>query len=344
MVQNELESTIYDDAHILMEQKICVKYVKTTRSASLINATLIKRGNKCSASADLVGRHVSFTVIVNSDCNTMSRIQKLIYWSLYMRYEFAKCLGNKQGHIIEKKMANVIKKYNCSFDKSETTTTISEFSVEYSYFSLPKVDGIEPKTLRQIDYSREFSFHEIKDLNKKICQNSCKKSKISCKNYSYKNPKKCNECLCPYFYNGYKCQNFVKSQHPKLCGKGSLTAQRKLSKMSLNLEVGCLYKVKAKNKKRQIKVTFKFDQPVFWDCKIYRNLEIRYRKDKSETGLIPCGNMSKFSVTGSYGGYILIYHPKLYSNRPRKIIMEYYELKTKMSKIYKEKKFKNFAK
>uniref|UniRef100_A0A0K0FRR3 Uncharacterized protein n=1 Tax=Strongyloides venezuelensis TaxID=75913 RepID=A0A0K0FRR3_STRVS len=76
VIMKGLESSNYDNAHKLLKQKICVEFIKTTMSSSLINGTLIKRGNKYNATADIAGRHISFSAILNSDCHTMSRIQK----------------------------------------------------------------------------------------------------------------------------------------------------------------------------------------------------------------------------------------------------------------------------
>uniref|UniRef100_A0A0N5B928 EGF-like domain-containing protein n=1 Tax=Strongyloides papillosus TaxID=174720 RepID=A0A0N5B928_STREA len=246
-----------------------------------------------------------------------------------MKYQFNKCLGNKQGQIKEKYMKDLLKKYNCKLESiGDTTVKVDGSSISYSYKTVKKLDSINPKDLDQVDYSQEIRFSDIKDLNEKICKDSCKISKIKCKNYGIVNPNGCKNCICPLFYEGKYCEITKKGKIPAICGTEYLKASSKTRTKTLNLDnrSKCFYKIKPTSTKKKVVVTFKPNDEYLHTSCDGQGFEISYYNDKSRTGVMPCGEFKTFNVTGSRGATILIYSENLFAPPSSKMTMEYKEI------------------
>uniref|UniRef100_A0A0K0FQT7 EGF-like domain-containing protein n=1 Tax=Strongyloides venezuelensis TaxID=75913 RepID=A0A0K0FQT7_STRVS len=257
-------------------------------------------------------------------------IQRLIYWSIDMRYQITKCL-NKYGKMefLADSIIDLLTHYYCEFvNPRETTVNINYNLLEFSGLKSQKELGIDPSNLEQRDYSAEISFRDVKSLNENICKNSCaSKPCKNCKNYGYANPRNCKTNICPFFFDGTYCDKLMTPKRPDYCGDSSLTAtsSKKIHVLDLNAE--CFYKIKSPSKSKKVRVKFTpIISSVHWDCKRYKILEIKYNTDKSKDGVMPCGKMKEFTVTGSKGTDVLIYHYKI--AQEFKIKMEYQSVRS----------------
>uniref|UniRef100_A0A0K0FQT9 Major sperm protein n=1 Tax=Strongyloides venezuelensis TaxID=75913 RepID=A0A0K0FQT9_STRVS len=118
----------------------------------------------------------------------------------------------------------------------------------------------------------------------------------------------------------------VKSLNENICKNScATTSSKKIHVLDLNAE--CFYKIKPPSKSKKVRVKFTpIISSVHWDCKRYKILEIKYNTDKSKDGVMPCGKMIEFTVTGSKGTDVLIYHYKI--AQEFKIKMEYQSVRS----------------
>uniref|UniRef100_A0A0N5BZ68 Metalloendopeptidase n=1 Tax=Strongyloides papillosus TaxID=174720 RepID=A0A0N5BZ68_STREA len=309
----------------LIQRRTCLNFVES-RDSPAFNGTLFKRGKKCMATADLAGKYVTYSIHLNNTCMERDMILKLIYLNTQLRYEFAKCLGKHQGNITDNNMPDVMRTYNCFFynDLKDymkfdlDPKTVYAFPKKYSL-----TNNIEPKTLEQRNYAAELSFTDLKGLDGKICKDECKKySPVTCKNSGFRNSAKCDSCVCPFFYNGRKCEKLVKPKKSHYCGSQYKTAKRNTNTQVLDINAECYYKIKPYYKKRKVQVKFTpIGGPIRWPCNSSKILEVKYEKDKSKDGVMPCGQMKEFTVKSDKGVSVLVYHDKIGTNF--KIKMQY---------------------
>uniref|UniRef100_A0A0N5CII7 Astacin domain-containing protein n=1 Tax=Strongyloides papillosus TaxID=174720 RepID=A0A0N5CII7_STREA len=266
--------------------------------------------------AEYKDRYIIYKILVSKDCiRRRDRLQKLMYWSLEMRYQMEQCLQNKtngpgQGNITDRLMPDVLRKYRCNAAHlNETSHFLEPYSFGYYPKKVPKTDNIEPKNLEQKDYSAEFSFTNLKTLNSRMCNDKCQNdSSKYCKNKALRSPRNCDECLCPFFYKGKKCFEFEKS---KYCGDQKLKAISKQKNKFLDFKSDCYYIIKPKGKSKKVLLKFQAIGDAYWACDEDKLIEIRYSRDKSIEGVIPCGHIRNFTVKGYKGVSILVYTSEL---------------------------------
>uniref|UniRef100_A0A0N5BZ69 EGF-like domain-containing protein n=1 Tax=Strongyloides papillosus TaxID=174720 RepID=A0A0N5BZ69_STREA len=310
-------------SHDLLERETCLNFTRSYGQST--SATVIRRGIKCSASAEIRNRKIYYHINVNDSCMERDMIQRLIYWSTDMRYQITKCLYKyRTSEFLADSIIDLLTHYYCEFvNPRETTVDINDNLLEFSGLKSPKSYGIDPSNLEQRDYSAEISFCDVKSLNENICKNSCAgKSCKKYKNYGYANPRNCEQTICPFFFNGTYCDKLMTPKRPDYCGNPSLTATSGKKFHVLDLNTECFYKIKSSSKSKKVKVKFTpIVSDAHWDCKRYKILEIKYNTDKSKDGVMPCGKMKEFTVKGSKGADILVYHYKI--AQEFKIKMEY---------------------
>uniref|UniRef100_A0A0K0FQT1 Metalloendopeptidase n=1 Tax=Strongyloides venezuelensis TaxID=75913 RepID=A0A0K0FQT1_STRVS len=302
--------------HDLFEEKTCIKFIKSDCESVLFNRTHIKWGHNCSVSANVVGRYIVYSINVNEKCNGRDRFLKLIYWTTKLRYQFAKYFKNTSGyqpeHFKEDTMQAILDKYNCTIDTlGEAEIKIDRFELAISIPQSPKKDDVDPNDLEQRDYNKELSIYDLSWLNKRICSSSCtdkESSRFKCSNGGLKNPKTCNACVCPFFYTGNNCKNYMKPKEGS-CGKSLLKASSSEKTQVLDFNKECYYRIEptlTRSKKTQVKLT-PINGSTDWYCYRRKILEVKYKKDKSRDGVIPCGKMIEFTVTSDKGTSVFIY-------------------------------------
>uniref|UniRef100_A0A0N5BMA7 LCCL domain-containing protein n=1 Tax=Strongyloides papillosus TaxID=174720 RepID=A0A0N5BMA7_STREA len=270
-IPKTLNEEVITDAHNLMQNVSCLNFTRTLDGGNL-NATVFRWQELCHASVEIANNHIVYTINMNADCEDKSRISKMIFWSANMRYQINNCIKDKpkyqQGSIQEVMIKDIL-------DKTK----------------LPKgKEGIEYDHFEHKDYSKDISFSAIKDLNQKICSDSCKGYPYTkCFNYGMRYPKE-----CPQIYT---------------------------RKITLDFKSECYYRIKPKHKNRKIVVRFKPHDHFKYDCRSPKLLEARHFQDKSKVGVIPCGNIKSFAVKSKKSKDVLVYHRKI--EESLKITMEY---------------------
>uniref|UniRef100_A0A0N5BZ66 EGF-like domain-containing protein n=1 Tax=Strongyloides papillosus TaxID=174720 RepID=A0A0N5BZ66_STREA len=241
-------------AHDLLAKETCLNFTRIYGQST--SATVIRKKDKCSASAEIHDKKIHYYINVNWSCSERDKLQRLIYWSTEMRYQITKCLA-KHGRteFLADRMIELLTTYHCIFENPrETDINISNNLLEFSGEKSPKKKDIVPSNLVQKDYSVEISFHDVRFLNEKICKDSCKsKPSKKCKNNSYPNPRRCTStCLCPFFYSGTSCEKLVMPKDPWFCKSNPLlTATSKKRTLVLDLFTECFYKIKPSSRTKK---------------------------------------------------------------------------------------------
>uniref|UniRef100_A0A0N5BH45 Metalloendopeptidase n=1 Tax=Strongyloides papillosus TaxID=174720 RepID=A0A0N5BH45_STREA len=129
------------------------------------------------------------------------------------------------------------------------------------------------------------SFNDYKILNYRYCSHMCLNT-LSCKNNGFQNADGCQYCECPNGYTGRLCEELEESSFG--CGDNKLTALSESKELTFNGRKKCNVLINADpGKKIEIKVQ-DLRVPTFNPCFEKQGLEIKYRADKSLTGLCLC--------------------------------------------------------
>uniref|UniRef100_A0A0N5B437 Metalloendopeptidase n=1 Tax=Strongyloides papillosus TaxID=174720 RepID=A0A0N5B437_STREA len=135
------------------------------------------------------------------------------------------------------------------------------------------------------------SFTDIKLLNKRYCDHHCNSvgnyNHISCKNGGILSSYSCNSCICPnMFASDMYCSDLEPSDSS--CPKKLLNATNDEKTLIFESKYTCNVKIEASSGKR-IKINIlKARLPSHYPCFERLGLEIKYRKDKTVTGLCLC--------------------------------------------------------
>ncbi|XP_003376582.1 putative zinc metalloproteinase nas-36 [Trichinella spiralis] len=106
----------------------------------------------------------------------------------------------------------------------------------------------DPLYATSFGYREEPSFYDIKLVNKHYCSamcylESCSHIRNKCKNGGYPNPKYCNTCICPSFFEGEFCQNVKRTDDPN-CGQHVIKPTSTPYKLNITGRADCIWKVK----------------------------------------------------------------------------------------------------
>uniref|UniRef100_A0A0K0FQU0 Metalloendopeptidase n=1 Tax=Strongyloides venezuelensis TaxID=75913 RepID=A0A0K0FQU0_STRVS len=318
---NNIQSlkTNIDKAFSLLTKKTCITFQSVSNNSSL-KKTIFRLNHWCSASLEMQRGELLFAINVNHSCISKEILQRLIYLNINMIMKTKKCLLENphliSGLIFEENIYDFIS-LCVFFDPHEAELMITNYNlIEFIFLIRTKRKSIKSKDLKQKDYSKIFSFRDLKYINEKICKNTCKtEPPLECKNGGYVNPKNCTECLCPSFYTGKLCGNYTKPKRQDYCGRQSLKVSSVPATKILNLGVECFYRIEPSINKK-IVLTFKPITQLYWDCNYDKLLEIQYLKDKTVDGVMPCGNITSFNITGTINSSLFIYHDSMASMKP----------------------------
>uniref|UniRef100_A0A0K0FQT8 EGF-like domain-containing protein n=1 Tax=Strongyloides venezuelensis TaxID=75913 RepID=A0A0K0FQT8_STRVS len=315
-IQDNIESleNNINKAFSFLNRKTCIIFQKVSDNSSL-NKTIIRSSDKCSASLEIKNRKLLFAINVNHSCINKEILQRLIYLNFNMIVKTKKCILENQpymrGPIFDDRIYDFI--YRCVFfDPYEAELMITNYNlIEFIFLIKPKRKGIKSKDLKQKDYSKIFSFRDLKYINENVCKNTCKNPPLpQCENGGYVNPKNCTECLCPFFYTGKSCEKYETPKRQDYCGRQLLKVSSVYATKILNLEVECFYRIIPSINKK-IVLTFQTNTQFYWNCSNYKLLEIKYIRDKTIDGVMPCGNITSFNITGIKNSSVLLYHDKI---------------------------------
>uniref|UniRef100_A0A0K0EVQ4 Metalloendopeptidase n=1 Tax=Strongyloides venezuelensis TaxID=75913 RepID=A0A0K0EVQ4_STRVS len=176
----------------------------------------------------------------------------------------------------------------------------------------------------------KMTFNDFKIINLYHC-NTChwvdkdgKRNKTNyknaqCKNNGYPHYNECNKCICPVGYTGDLCQKIVSGS--KECGKTTFYAQKYQQKLFFNGTMICYIFILAKDEKNKIKIKILFSKTSSRSiCTEDISNQIKYRKDKGNTGLLLCGHNENISLKSGSNSVLIIYRG---SSQDSRLILTY---------------------
>uniref|UniRef100_A0AAF5D367 Metalloendopeptidase n=1 Tax=Strongyloides stercoralis TaxID=6248 RepID=A0AAF5D367_STRER len=161
-----------------------------------------------------------------------------------------------------------------------------------------------------IGQSTHPSFLDTKLFNNRYCYEKCKdKPKLNCSYGGYANPKKCDECKCPTFYEPPFCR-FVKNSSPE-CGKKIRKATRNVKTIKMEGIHDCHYIIRAKEN-QTVEITIKkANSELTPICQPGSGLNIKFLKNKALSPVCFCGETTNYVLKSEGSEVVLRYIGKL---------------------------------
>uniref|UniRef100_A0A0N4ZL27 Metalloendopeptidase n=1 Tax=Parastrongyloides trichosuri TaxID=131310 RepID=A0A0N4ZL27_PARTI len=205
---------------------------------------------------------------------------------------------------------SVMHYYSKAFSKHEVLDTIIPISEHQNYY------------IKMIGQSRMVGFNDYRLVNLYYCNNKCKKPTTVCWRNGYPNPNNCSLCLCPYPFQGKKCQNWAANFN--YCPIRHVTAVPAGSIIEFSGYSACYGYIEAKRNKRIKIVIEKSNLDKSYPCATSVNsIEIKYKKDLSLMGVCFCEPVYNYEVISETNYSLLIYRGYYYYNEVR---VRYYEV------------------
>lgn len=155
------------------------------------------------------------------------------------------------------------------------------------------------------------SFTDIKLLNIRYCKASCidndMAKNVKCKNGGIINPYSCANCICP---NMFAADKFCEKMDPSdsSCPSSEFNATSKKTKLVIKGKKRCNIKIIAKKGKKILITVKKAVLSAIYPCFEGLGLEVKYRKDKTLTGLILCVIPESVSIVSEDETVLLQYN------------------------------------
>uniref|UniRef100_A0A0N5CAM4 Metalloendopeptidase n=1 Tax=Strongyloides papillosus TaxID=174720 RepID=A0A0N5CAM4_STREA len=149
----------------------------------------------------------------------------------------------------------------------------------------------------------KLSFNDIKLINFKYCNSSCP-TPINCQNGGYSNPNNCASCKCPLGFTGVLCGKYTTSPSTT-CGNQFLTATTTPKTLKITGALNCYFLINTTSS-YQVKLNVvTTNLPVSDPCFSGKGLEIKFKQDKTSTGINLCGvNKNQQIITESNSAII----------------------------------------
>uniref|UniRef100_A0A0K0EJH3 Metalloendopeptidase n=1 Tax=Strongyloides stercoralis TaxID=6248 RepID=A0A0K0EJH3_STRER len=228
--------------------------------------------------------------------------------------------SERDDYIIINK-TNIPEKYLDNFNFAPPFST-ETYKIKYDYGSIlhyardaaHKEDSgsnitIETKNKHyffSIGQSTYFIFLDVKLLNKHYCSERCEDTKKpKCYFGGYPNPKKCDECKCPTFYEPPFCK-FVKNSHKK-CGKKIRKASKRVKILKMKGIHDCHYILRAKENQTVEIIIKKARSKLSFVCQPGSGLNIKFLKNKALSPACFCGKTKNYTIRSEGREVVLRY-------------------------------------
>uniref|UniRef100_A0A0N5B2C4 Metalloendopeptidase n=1 Tax=Strongyloides papillosus TaxID=174720 RepID=A0A0N5B2C4_STREA len=323
-VQNLLE------AIKIIEENTCVKFKRSwipIKDKQGLN--FIYDHYSCSSNVGLIDPTKSQEIRLTADCYCHKA---------YILHEIGHALGliheqsrSDRDKYVNVKFDNINNKEHSNFRRFNFSTN-KNYSTSYDFASIMHyhqndfaVNKDEPVLTSKLNNAfnkmmgqrLKMTFNDFKKINLYHC-NKCywvdkdgKRNKTykgtTCRNGSYPNYNNCNnKCICPIGYTGDLCQNIVSSSTE--CGKTTFYAEKFSQNLFFKDRMTCyIFIMTERRKKIKIKIHFS-NTPRKTICTEDISNQIKYGKDKGNTGLLLCGlHNKKISLKSGSNSVLIIY-------------------------------------
>uniref|UniRef100_A0A0N5C7F3 Metalloendopeptidase n=1 Tax=Strongyloides papillosus TaxID=174720 RepID=A0A0N5C7F3_STREA len=200
---------------------------------------------------------------------------------------------------IEEKYRKYFTKVNSSEPLFNTTFDFGSalhYKVDiYSNSRIPIVISKKKYYSNMLGQQRLLSFNDYKLLNGYYCYENCKGINNFCLNGGYLDSRSCMRCICPENFHGTSCEK-VKHLHEDNCGNTYLSASESSKELIIHKDKTCNYYIKSKiNSKIEITIV-ELNLVESKPCHYEMGLQIKYLKDKGNTGLCLCDKYSNITL------------------------------------------------
>uniref|UniRef100_A0A0K0FTA7 Metalloendopeptidase n=1 Tax=Strongyloides venezuelensis TaxID=75913 RepID=A0A0K0FTA7_STRVS len=328
-----VDSNIYDnnliEAIYIIQNNTCVTFNRSSTSIKNEQGLNFRFRNFCSSKVGLQDPNKSQDISLSTQCYRHKA---------YILHEIGHALGliHEQCRSDRDKYVNInltnveINEHN-NFRKFNFTTN-KNYSTSYDYASLmhyhqndfairsgtvvitSKLNNAYNKMMGQ---RIKMTFNDFKKINLYHCnkcywvdkdgkRNITNYKNAQCKNGGYPHYNNCNKCICPVGYTGDLCQNIVTSSEE--CGKTTFYAEKYQQNLFFNDKMICYIFLLARDAKNNIIIKIhSSNTPTKNICIENISNQIKYGRDKGNTGLLLCGLNKNISLKSESNSVLIIY-------------------------------------
>uniref|UniRef100_A0A0N4ZA85 ZnMc domain-containing protein n=1 Tax=Parastrongyloides trichosuri TaxID=131310 RepID=A0A0N4ZA85_PARTI len=318
-----------------IEQYTCLKWNKSSveiKDEQGINIKLIQESFCYSSETGATSSDKPNTIYATSDClNNDMEMLSLLFNALGLSYEHNRNDRDEYVEIFnssidESKLKYVTKDKDLNFTTENYGTVYDFGSILHGRFDflsqknsqtiLPKgnYSGWLNKTIGQREVR---TFNLFKLFNFLYCNDTCINvtPKPNCLRNGYQDPKNCEQCQCPYPFEGPTCNSMRNDSG--YCPGTFYEVTEKEEERGFNGHNYCFISFKTKESQYKVKITIvqlNFCGYGINSCSIgnTRFVEVIYRKDRSVMGLCLCacigGQYEPVSITSEDNEAFIVYH------------------------------------
>uniref|UniRef100_A0A0N5A6P2 Zinc metalloproteinase n=1 Tax=Parastrongyloides trichosuri TaxID=131310 RepID=A0A0N5A6P2_PARTI len=297
-----------------LEEETCVRFKKNLQPEDDKPGLKYYYGKGCWSFLGKTSDSTPQDISIGDECDKNGVIQHETAHALGVYHQQAR---PDRDNFVSINISNIIPNTERNFIK-ESVRNASDYGIAYDYgsamhyrrtdFSMNGDETINSKTHKLNEKSmgqvQKLSFNDIKLINYKYCNQTCTYKK-ECYNGGYQNPNDCDSCKCSFGWKGITCQEKVLNH--SLCGIQEFEAMKASKKLTINGAKDCYYYITAK-KGYKINVhvlSTKLEE--FDPCYIGVGVEVKYKKDKTSTGIKICGNIMNQVIKSEDNNIIIHY-------------------------------------
>ncbi|CEF59696.2 Astacin-like metalloendopeptidase [Strongyloides ratti] len=310
-----------------IENNTCIKFKKVETEFDDKQGLIFKEGDVCSSNVGLINPNKSQPIKLSSYCyDKVELILHEIGHALGLIHEQSR--SDRDDYIaIDLENVKDDEKHNFQI---MNYSSYRNYSTQYDVKALmhykptdfakntkkPVITSkLDKAYQKSMGYSTKMTFNEIKQLNLCHC-NKCnwvnddgRKTKTNgtdrCRNGGYPDHNDCNKCICPTGYTGTFCKDIEKSDAG--CPDQKYQVLSSVKNIYLIKEKKCyifLQAIKGKKIKLQI-ISLIWPGKAF--CTEENSNQIKYFRDKGNTGLLLCGIHYYIELTSQSNSVLIVY-------------------------------------
>ncbi|CEG06154.1 Astacin-like metalloendopeptidase [Strongyloides ratti] len=310
-----------------IENNTCIKFKEMNNDFNDKQGIIFKKGDVCSSNVGLINQTKSQPITLAKYCyEKVELILHEIGHALGLIHEQSR--SDRDNYItidydnVEDKEKYNFQKINFSSYRNYSTQYDSIALMHYKPTDFSKntkkpviTSKLHNAYQKNMGFSTKMTFNEIKQLNLCHCNkcnwvnNDGKKKKknnaAKCVNSGYPDYNDCKKCICPTGYTGTLCREIEKSD--KGCPVTKYKVQSNVKNLVMMDKKTCYIFLQAsKGKKIKLEIisytlTFKTV------CKEENSNQIKYFKDKGNTGLLLCGIHHYIEITSQSNSVLIVY-------------------------------------
>ncbi|CEF59695.1 Astacin-like metalloendopeptidase [Strongyloides ratti] len=330
-IQYFIESPVNEDnvkkaiEHI--ENNTCIKFKQMNTYFDDKQGLIFKEGIVCSSNVGLINQTKSQPITLSKYCyEKVELILHEIGHALGLIHEQSRSDRDEYITIdyenVEEKEKYNFKKINFSSYRNYSTQYDVKALMHYKPTDFAKntkkpviASKLQNANQKNMGFSTKMTFNEIKQLNLCHC-NKCnwvnKKGRrtknnnaTKCVNGGYPDHNDCSKCICPTGYTGTFCREIEKSDNG--CPDQKYQVQSSVKNIYLMKEKKCYIFLQAEIGKKIKLEIISYTLTIKAFCNEENSNQIKYFKDKGNTGLLLCGIHHYIKLISQSNSVLIVY-------------------------------------